>query len=39
MNKKELFQIPEEELDKMSEEALRAVLQNIYQCLDEDVLG
>lgn len=39
MNKKELFQIPEEELDKMSEEALRAVLQNIYQCLDEDVLA
>ena len=39
MNKKELFQISEEELDSMSEEELHTVLKDISLCLDEDFLA
>lgn len=38
MNKQELLQITAEQVGRMSEEELRTILSNIYQCLDQDLL-
>ena len=38
MNKQELLQITAEQVGRMSEEELRTILSNIYQCIDQDLL-
>ena len=38
MNKQELLQITAEQVGRMSEEELRIILSNIYQCIDQDLL-